>query len=291
MSSRRRLFREEAFARRGRTEPLDGPLRVTAPHEWAILLGLALALFGLGAWGLFGNIDRTLAAECLLVRPGERYTVISGASGVVINIAVSTGDLVETGQPLAYVRIPELGRHVAMARARVAALESTIHTSPDVLALARSELVELEALQASGEAVVSPYAGEVTAHNLVRGQAVEVGAEVARIRGGATGTLDVVAFVAPASAERLGVGMDAQVLPQVSNRRDSQALAAEVQDISSHPVTPPGWLTAFGLEVPERGHLLRLSLTAQSLATVADGTPCNLRVVLRKDPPVRLITT
>ena len=44
--NRRRLFREAAFARRGQTEPLDGLLRVTAPHEWVILVGPALVFVG-----------------------------------------------------------------------------------------------------------------------------------------------------------------------------------------------------------------------------------------------------
>ncbi len=67
------LFREEAFARRGQREPIDGLLRVTAPHEWVILLGLVLALGATAAWGLFGSVERSLGADCALVQPDERY--------------------------------------------------------------------------------------------------------------------------------------------------------------------------------------------------------------------------
>ena len=106
--ARRRLFREEAFARRGQTEPLDGLLRVTAPHEWVIVAGLGIALLGLVAWGLFGSVERSLSSECVLAQPGERYTVISDITGNVIDVPVDVGDPVEVGQPIAFIKIPEL---------------------------------------------------------------------------------------------------------------------------------------------------------------------------------------
>ena len=61
MTDNRRLFREEAFARRGKSESLDGLLRVTAPHEWILLFCLGLGVLGLAVWGLFGSVG------------GERY--------------------------------------------------------------------------------------------------------------------------------------------------------------------------------------------------------------------------
>ncbi len=190
--ARRRLFREEAFARRGQTEPLDGLLRVTAPHEWVIVAGLGIALLGLVAWGLFGSVERSLSSECVLAQPGERYTVISDITGNVIDVPVDVGDPVEVGQPIAFIKIPELSRHVALARARLSTLEANPDAAPDALALARSELLELESLRASGEVVASPYSGEVAAYNLVQGQAVQVGVVMPHgilFRGGAEGKI------------------------------------------------------------------------------------------------------
>ncbi len=67
--SQRRLFRDEAFARRGRTEPIDGLLRITAPHEWVFLALLAVALIAVLAWSVFGTIERGLSASCLVTAP------------------------------------------------------------------------------------------------------------------------------------------------------------------------------------------------------------------------------
>ena len=292
--ARRRLFREEAFARRGQTEPLDGLLRVTAPHEWVIVAGLGLALLGLVTWGLFGSVERNLSAQCVLAQPGERFTVISDITGNVIDVPVDVGDPVEVGQPIAVIKIPELSRHVALARARLSTLEADPNAAPDAapdaLALARSELLELESLQASGEVVASPYSGEVAAYNLVQGQAVEVGGEVADIRVGSETELEALAFVPRKGATRLEVGMKAHVLTEAYRRGGSQALDAEVREVSSRPVTPPGWLADFGLVPTTRSHLIRLSV-GEMPSTAADGDSCSLRIVLSKESPVRLVTS
>ena len=284
--ARRRLFREEAFARRGQTEPLDGLLRVTAPHEWVIVAGLGIALLGLVAWGLFGSVERSLSSECVLAQPGERYTVISDITGTVIDVPVDVGDPVEVGQPIAFIKIPELSRHVALARARLSTLEANPDAAPDALALARSELLELESLQASGEVVASPYSGEVAAYNLVQGQAVQVGVEVAEIRVGSESELEAFAFVPSEGSRGLQVGMKAHVLTEAS-----QALDAELREVSSRPVTQPGWLTDFGLMPSARSHLVRLSLRDAPPPSAVDGDLCSLRIVLRKDSPMRLLTS
>lgn len=287
----RRLFRSGAFAFRGRTEPLDRPLNVTAPHEWAVVIGLGLALLGVVAWGFFGSIERSVAAGCVLVEPGERYTVVSAAAGIVTAVAVAEGDRVEAGQVIARVKLPELDRLAALARARVATLEETADAAPETLALARSELAELEALQVSGGSIVSPQAGEVAALHLAPGQAVAVGREVAVIRsGGGGGGLEAAAFVAPENANRLREGMDAQILTPASGRGGPQAVGAQVREVSPRPVAPPGWLADSGLQAPAGSHLVRLALLDPPPPAADDGVSCNVRVVLRKDPPVRLLT-
>ena len=290
MSSNRRLFREEAFTRRGQTEPLDGLLRVTAPHEWVILVGLGLALLGVAAWVLFGSVERSAAADCVLARPGERYAVNSEISGNVIDVLVDAGDAVEAGQPIVRISTPELSRHVALARARVSTLEARADTTPDALALARAELLELEALQTSREFITSPYTGEITGHTLAPGQTIAAGSKVAVVRDSAEPGLEAVTLMLPERGRRLDAGMEAQVRTSASNG-GAQTLAAEVRDISPRPISPPGWLTELGLPAPERGYLVHLALRDAPAPSAADGDSCSVRIVLRRDSPARLLTS
>ncbi len=184
MSSDRRLFRDEACERRGQREPIDGLLRVTAPHEWAILLGLLVALLGVLTWGLLGSIERTVEADCVLVRPGDRHAVLSDGSGDVVDIFVNEGDSIDVGQPIASLRAPDLHRQIEIARARVEALEAANNSDSDALALAQAELAVLEKIQAAGESIISPFTGEITYLALVPGQSVEAGAEVVTVLAG-----------------------------------------------------------------------------------------------------------
>ena len=289
MSSNRRLFREEAVARRGNTEPLDGLLRVTAPHEWLVLAGLALALLCVACWALFGSVERTLLVGCVIVQPGERHTVISEHSGNVVDVLVDVGTSIETGQPLARISNPELSRDVAIARARVTALETRAGTDSDALALARAELLELTAIQVSSEFIISPYAGVVTRHAFVRGRGVAIGTDVAEVREETGGRLEGVAFIRSERSELLDVGMEAKVLTGAAG--GGQVLDARVRSVAVHPSSPPRWLADLGLSAPARSHMVRASLRGTPPPGFGDGESCSLRVVLSEESPIRLLAT
>ncbi len=105
MSERRRLFRNEAFDRRGRSEPIDGLLRITAPHEWLFLTMLGCALFGVLLWAVFGTIERGLSGPCALTSPpvGERFAVVRLSTDDARRVAVGMSARVRTngaGEPL-----------------------------------------------------------------------------------------------------------------------------------------------------------------------------------------------
>ncbi len=287
---RRNLFRTQAFARRGQTEPLDGLLRVTAPHEWVVLAGLALALLGFVAWGVFGSVERSVSTDCLLVHPGERYAVLSDIHGYVAAVLVNAGDRVEAAEPIARVRTTELERQLRAARARVELLEAqgpAGEPDDDALALARAELLDLQAIQASGEYIVSPHAGTVTWHSLTVGQAVTAGEEVAGLHGGSDGGLEAVAFFPPDSAQQIETGMEAGILAgQASHGR---ALEAEVIEVPGAPATPPVWLTALGFDPPVHRHMVWATLREAPEVLPSDGAPCRLRIILGRERPVRLL--
>lgn len=289
MTNNRRLFRERAFARRGKTESLNGLLRVTAPHEWILMVCLGLAVLGLAAWGLFGSVEESVSARCVLALPGERFTVVAESSGTVVGLLADIGDEVEAGQPLARLRSPELSREIAIARSRVEVLESNGAETSDALDAARSALMELEARESAGEFLTTPYGGIVTVYALSLGQAVAVGTAVASVRVAGGNELEAVAMVLPENVERLSAGMEAQVVAIIRNGRGIEALNAEVSSVSTRAVTPPHWLAAFGLPVLPRGHMVGLALLQDPTAAVTDGDPCELRIIVRRASPVQLL--
>ena len=281
------LFREQAIASQGKTERLDVLLQVTAPHEWVILTGLALVLLGAGAWSVFGSIESRLTTECLLVWPGDRRAVLAELSGAVADVLVDTGDTVQSGQAIARVTRPELRRSLRIARARVAGLET--RPPGEQLRAAHAELADLEMIEAVGDIIVSPWAGEVAALALTPGQTVAAGSEVAWVRSGSGGPLEAVAFVAPAQAAQVAAGMAARVLAPTPEGRGVSVLEADLVAVSPRPSPPPDWFAGLGFPAPDRGHLIRLSLRSAPDRARDDGEPCRLDVVTRRQAPIRFL--
>jgi len=288
------LFRERALIRRAQPEPLDDLLRVTAPHEWVLLAGIAAALAAAVAWSAFAGVERTVTHGGTLVRPGVRHTLAAAASGVVTEVAAEVGDRVEAGQAIARLRLPELDWRLRLAQARVAALEAGAGARADgtaddppagawreaALASARAELVELAALGAAGAEVVSPHGGEVSASSLVAGRAVTAGEAVAEIRAGARRVPEAIAFVPPGEAH-IEVGMAARVT--VPHRTGSRVYPAAVTAVSAaQPLPRPETVSG-------AGRMVRLALAGGEDLQVPDGAPCRVEIILGRTTPLGLL--
>ena len=282
-----RFFRENALTRMGRPQPLDDLLRVTAPHEWAILAGLGAALACVFAWGLFGSVERGLSVDCVLTPPGERYPVFAEFPGGIAEVLIEEGDPVEAGQPLARVRVSELNRQTRIARARVELLETSRAEVDAALAAARAELLEAEAIEAAGRFIVSPRAGQIVLHRLAPGNVVKPGELVAYVRDDADDRLEAVAFLSPESARGIEAGMAARVSIE-QPEEGVRTLAAHVGDMPP-PSAAPHWLADVKLEVPHWGHLVRVSLAETPRPRPADGTHCRMRIVTQAHAPLRLL--
>ena len=275
MLSTRRLFRDEAFARRGQREPIDGLLRVTAPHEWMILAGVGLVLLGVLAWALFGRVEQSLSSEGILAYRGERYVIASQDRARVIAVLAAVGDSVEAGQPIAKVRSLELERQVLVARALVSALAAQSGDS------ARVEWPEPDRSEGSDEIIVSPHAGKIVEQNLAPGLVVEAGTTMASILATDGRELEAIMVASPTDAQRIGVNMEAYVQTAGSAAGRAQWLRAEVCEVAADSAPLPAWLANREDAKPD-GRLVRLALRETPATPLRDGAPCNLRIVLRR---------
>lgn len=286
------LFRREAFARRGQSEPIDGLLRVTAPHEWIILAGLGAAFLGVAAWSLFGRVERVLETGCLLAPSGQRLSVIAEVTGNVADILVNVGDPVEAGQPIArIVNAPELRRQAALTRARVEVLEAGGGDATGALQNARVELRVLEAMRSSGEFIRSPWEGRVIEHNLVPGQALTAGSVAAVVLQEAGQGPAAYALLPPERVGEIQVGMDARVLVPGPGGERGEVLDARVDDVSEQMAAFPVWLTNHGLDEIPHGHTVTLAVPDSPASASSGDTPCRVGFILSRDPPVRLLVS
>lgn len=274
---------------RGKAEPLDSLLRVTAPREWIILCALAIALLSVAAWVILGSIERKVAATCILAMPGQRHAIISPESGTVVEVLVRNGERVEHEQRIARINPTQLIHRARVARARIALLEQTpgIAANPDKggLAVARAELLAVEALLETSAVLTSPESGEVATLSLVPGQVVEAGSVVGRIRTGSDHRLEALAFVPPESADVITPGMRARIAV-VPGRSDTDWLGAEVAAVSPQPVAVPPWLSEHGFVAASRSHFVRAPLQEVPGLSIPNGTHCHAWFIR---PPISLL--
>ena len=283
---RRQLFRREAYERRGQVEPIDGLLRVTAPHEWAVLVAVAAAVAGLAVWSVFGSIERGVSAGCEVVYPGERLAVTAAAGGTVRRVMVAAPGRVTAGQPLASLTVPDLELEAALARARLAAAEALDPAGAPASA-ARAEARALAESAASGVDIVSPVAGELVASRLVAGTAVAAGDVVAVVHEHVAGPPVAVAVLAGDDAARVAPGMRARVVVTDPAAGGRATLEARVVEVSAGPPDP-----AAGSEpaaaVPAGGREARLAFEAAA-AHPSEGAGCSARIIVTEQRPIRLL--
>ena len=96
----REIFQPQALDRLSSPEQLDRLMTVTNPRAWLALAGVGLLVLGALAWGIFGEIDTSVAAHGVLTRPGSIRQIESTAGGSVSELLVLIGDEVAEGQEL-----------------------------------------------------------------------------------------------------------------------------------------------------------------------------------------------
>lgn len=127
------------------------------------------------------------------------------------------------------------------------------------------------------------------------GVLVLAGTPVADVVPGAGPRLEAVAFVSPRDSWRLDVDLVARVA--VESAAGVRRLPARLTAVAPRAASPPAWLTRLRPDapLPGRGHLLRIAISnpsgdaAAPWASLDDGTPCRIEIVLERTSPFRLL--
>ena len=278
------LFREEAAASRNQRQQLDHLLRISAPHERWLLAVFGVVLTAVAAWLFLGSVDRAVTADGFLIQPGERVNVSSAEPGHLLEYLVATGSQVAAGDPIARQSVPELEREIALLRDRVEHLDTQSAAGRQLLAPARTVLLELEAKRAARELLVSGVSGEVMALRPEPGRFLSTGTPVAQIRSGGTEGIQAVLRAAPAVANRIRPGMEVSVEAILPDGTTLQ-LKGEVAEGAVTPL--PGWLAAIPPASAPDAKRIDIDIHGTPDISVPDGTPCRLRILLGRQPPAQ----
>lgn len=288
-----RLGLDETAASRSKRQQLDHLLKTTAPHELVVLVCIGLLVLLLLVWSLFGNLENGVTADCVLIKPGARYDVVSTEPGQLLEYLVAPGEHVEANAQIARQSVPELVREIAALRDRVNLLERDALRAGEVndeltslLNSARVAVLEMEALRSVREAIVARNRGEVMALQSTPGSYLLAGTSIAQVRGVSDAKDRAVVAIAPRMARRFQPGMHASVNVSAYGD-DTLALRGEVMSVTDGPL--PYWLADF-LSTTEYG-LHRIDITLDPAPGLADGTACRARIILGQSPPIALFSS
>ncbi len=110
------LFRKAALDRLSSPEELDQLMRVTNPRAWLALMALGFLLVAGVLWSVFGVIPTKISGKGILIRTGGVFDVASLGGGRLIEIDVTSGDIVKKDQVIARIAQPDLLDQIAHAK-------------------------------------------------------------------------------------------------------------------------------------------------------------------------------
>jgi len=99
-----RTFRAAALEGAVSPEQLDYLVVVSRPADWIIVLVVLVAVAAALAWGIFGRVPSRVSGEGILISNGGKVVdAVAAAAGQLQSVAVTVGDHVTQGQPIAQI--------------------------------------------------------------------------------------------------------------------------------------------------------------------------------------------
>ena len=298
------IFRRVSLERLSTPEQLDHLMQVTTPKGWYALWTLCGILLIALVWSVVGSLPTDISGPALIMPPRGVDDVYAPAAGVIREVLVKEGDLVEAGDVVARMEQKEMEEKgtrskseielkVAATRSRIIALEKGAQSKREALALgliAPSELDSTDNALASARSELKSLQNQLELGGLDIRRAQEVRANKSgRIievivspgtlvnRGDPLFTyvdsgqeLNAIAFI-PEVGDQAKPGMLAKISPKTIKKEEFGSMFGKVYQVS---------------EFPARTHLL-YDLTHNNVLLnqlAAKGAPYVIWMTLEKDP-------
>ncbi|MBC7251032.1 MAG: HlyD family efflux transporter periplasmic adaptor subunit, partial [Anaerolineae bacterium] len=197
------VFRQVALERLSSPEQLDQLVQVVSPAGWMALLALGLLLLAALSWGVWGSIPTKISGQGVLLAPGGVNDVVSLASGQIVDIYFDVGDVIQAGQVVARVSVPD---------------------------------------QPVNAKVISPYAGRIVEVKVNDSSLVERGTPILSVaaEGTGPGNLEAVIYVPSAEGKKIRPGMAVQISPSTVRREEYGFMMGRVVSVGEFPATHQG---------------------------------------------------
>lgn len=140
------LFRKTSLEKLSSPEQLDKMIVITPPSFWIALTGAGLIIVTALIWAIFGRLPVNVETQGIYVNNGGTYTVYSESAGIVEQISVKEGDIVEKGDVLAYLNSDDIQKKIEEFETRIANVEAiTMESESDAVTADNKNLIDIKA--------------------------------------------------------------------------------------------------------------------------------------------------
>ena len=119
----REIFRKAALERMASPERVDRPTRLVGASGWLILACFLVAISAGGVWALQTEAPIKVRAQGILIDQAGLVEIASEQGGLLEDVRLKPGDVIEAGQIVASLSRSELRRELAGAEAKLADLQ------------------------------------------------------------------------------------------------------------------------------------------------------------------------
>lgn len=225
------LFRKNALDHMATPEQLDKQIKIIRPSTWIISVILVIGMITFVIWSISYHITDGVNLQGVIFTNQNVVQIKAQRSCMVKDVLVSEGEYVDIGDIIAVVSNEEQLDKVQEMQVQIDSMDKT-DKNYEVM----SEMVKKQVDSYVASTVIkSNTSGYIQSVNN-DGNALEAGENIASIMPD-SGYHEVIAYVPLQTAQKLKIGMQAQVSPAYAPREEYGYMSGVITEISEFPVT------------------------------------------------------
>ena len=298
------LFRKSAMDTMATPEQLDKQVKIIRPSIWLISIIFLIGMLTFIVWSFTYHITNGVNMQGVIFTNQNIVQLKSSRNCRITDVLVSKGEFVNIGDIIAVTSNEEALEKISEQRNMLELLGTE---TPEYMENAEKLQRAIDTYIAS-TVVKSNTSGYIQSVN-TNGTALEVGETIVSIMQD-TGYNEVVAYVPLQAAQKLSIGMEAQISPSYAPREEYGYMTGVVTSISEFPITEEDILEKMGTLsyvrniLPQISYVevkIKLNLDSDSANTyqwsnekgqmlsVELGTECSIIVITDEYRPIELL--
>lgn len=245
----KKLYRDVSLERLSSPEQLDELINVTSPKAWLALIALGCILISAIVWGFMGSLPAKVNGHGILLNAGGVFYVKHHTPGQVIDVRFNHGDVVNKGDVLARIELPELVADINRLQDTLKEIKDNQGTASSDYIWTEKKVEQLREELDYRSQVVSQIDGRILEMHMNKGSIIQPGEPLVTMeRAGGTVKMEAVVYVPAVQGRTIQPGMEAQISPTTVNREEHGFMLGRVSSVSEYPATAQSMLQTLGNE-------------------------------------------